>query len=259
VFDANVLDTIHRVYAAFEAKAFGDTVHERFPPLARDSPLAHAYFTLAPALNFRRRSEQLWNAALSTFDDTATRFVFDFDAAGRDPVTTQSALTRHSLAIQPVRHTAIWVGLSRTFAARGGPRQVCADHDYTVTEILAAMRRDRAAFPALSGPKMANYWLYILDRFTDIRFRDRGAISIIPDVHVRRATEHLGLGTGTATMDADEVARIWHEGLDGTGIDPIDLHAPLWRWSRAGLPRIRAGFEGRWELQPAGKQADTLF
>ena len=39
-------------------------------------------------------------------------------------------------------------------------------------------------FPYISGPKMANYWLYILSQYTDAKFANMHEISIIPDTHV---------------------------------------------------------------------------
>ncbi len=32
-----------------------------------------------------------------------------------------------------------------------------------------------------------------------------------------------------------EISNIWHKLLKGTGIDPIDMHSPLWFWSRSNF------------------------
>ncbi|WP_369900200.1 hypothetical protein [Bacillus manliponensis] len=32
------------------------------------------------------------------------------------------------------------------------------------------------------------------------------------------------------------VAHTWEQVLEGSDIEPIDIHTPLWLWSRAGFP-----------------------
>jgi len=36
-------------------------------------------------------------------------------------------------------------------------------------------------------------------------------------------------------LSREEVSKIWRKLLEGTGIDPIDVHSPLWFWSRSGF------------------------
>ena len=77
---------------------------------------------------------------------------------------------------------------------------------------------------------MANYWLYILDSYTDIKLQNKHKLSIIPDTHVQQCSVHLGVSKlGDAPED---VAALWFELLDGTGIAPVTLHPILWNWSR---------------------------
>ena len=109
-------------------------------------------------------------------------------------------------------------------------------HD--VVRIKAFVVENKRQFPYLSGPKLLNYWLYMLTVFTDVRLHSRHEISIIPDVHVRRASYRLGIVDADISEDPDKVAAAWKHLLDGSDIAPCDLHAPLWRWSRAGFPDI---------------------
>lgn len=240
MFDDTTLSTLESLLDAFEEGHLGPKIHERYPPGFPDEAARRRYFTLVPALNFQRRSEQLWSAALATYDDPDTRFVFESSTALADADATRSALVEHSLATQPNRHTNMWLGLCRTLARLydGDPGNFCAAHDFEVRRIIGHISRNRKSFPSLGGPKMGNYWLFILDRFTDVRFRDREAISIIPDIHVRRATVKLGLATEEEATSVTTVAAIWQAGLTGTGMVPIDLHAPLWSWSRRGFPSL---------------------
>jgi hypothetical protein len=116
----------------------------------------------------------------------------------------------------------------------GDPRNVLSVAQCHVPCIISLLRSSKEQFPYLNGPKMANYWLYILSRFTDVSLTGRDEISIIPDVHVIRATRFLGLSQN-AVETPMAVAEIWRSGLTGTDISPVDMHAPLWRWSRAGF------------------------
>jgi len=38
--------------------------------------------------------------------------------------------------------------------------------------------------------------------------------------------------------DRKVVAEAWETVLKGTGLAPIDVHTPLWLWSRAGFPSL---------------------
>ena len=77
---------------------------------------------------------------------------------------------------------------------------------------------------------MANYWLYILHNFTDIKLRNVHKITIIPDTHVIQSSIKLGLIEEFKTSDL--VADAWFKVLIGSELQPIDLHPVLWNWSR---------------------------
>ena len=40
--------------------------------------------------------------------------------------------------------------------------------------------------------------------------------------------------------DRIAVANAWIKALAGSGLAPIDVHTPLWLWSRAGFPLLTA-------------------
>lgn len=84
---------------------------------------------------------------------------------------------------------------------------------------------------------MANYWLYILSRYTDARFSEREYISIIPDTHVMQCSVKLGITNRAATPE--HIAAAWKNLLQGTQIQPVDMHPVLWNWSRNNfLPSV---------------------
>lgn len=240
-FDAELLDRLRKVVALFESGTFGETAHEVHPGLDVSARENYLYFTLPVALNYQRRSESLWASANATYRDPSTRFVFEPKAVVAEPEKTREALLRYKLALQADRHPRIWITLSETLqrSYQGDPRRFLGECGWKVVDIVRLLRERRAEFPYLNGVKMSNYWLYILSRFTDAPLVDRSHISIIPDVHVKRATVFLGIADKAVCDNAELVALRWAAGLRGSGIAPCDLHAPLWRWSRAGfLPAV---------------------
>lgn len=68
-------------------------------------------------------------------------------------------------------------------------------------------------FPYLGSNKICNYWLYVMEQYTDVKFVDRENITVAPDTHVIQASR-------------------WQEILKGTDLFPIDVHTPMWLWSR---------------------------
>jgi hypothetical protein len=233
----NIIAKAEKLIDLYHAGELGGTSHEVYPTLDRGSAENYLYFTLAPALNFQRKSEGLWRAALRTFNDPETNFVFQPAKVSVSHETeVQAALTKHSLALQRSKHTHIWMALCKTFYKnyQGDPRELLKRCEYDVVKVLELLNSKKAWFPYLSGPKLSNYWLYILTYFTDVKLANRQEISIIPDLHVVRATQHLGL-VSPEDATPEKVAEVWKTTLRGTDISPSDLHAPLWRWSRKGF------------------------
>ncbi|HUD20870.1 MAG TPA: hypothetical protein VMQ44_02275 [Candidatus Saccharimonadales bacterium] len=80
-----------------------------------------------------------------------------------------------------------------------------------------------------------------MSNYTNCQLKNRGALSVAPDTHVIQASVRLGL-VAPAVKDrpdaAIQVSRAWEEVLADTGISPIDIHTPLWLWSRGGFKAI---------------------
>ena len=229
-----LLVRLRELTCLYHAGQLDGTSHEVHPSLEHGSRENYLYFTLAPALNFQRKSEGLWRSALATYQDPSTRFVFDPAlVCEKGDEAVRYALAKHNLALLRERHTWIWVTLSRTFHEQhdDDPRTLLRKCDNDVVRVLEYIKKHKTEFPYLSGPKLSNYWLYILSHFTDIQLKNRRALSVIPDVHVIRATVRLGL-LEEKEANAVSVAKVWENVLVGTEFTPSDLHAPLWRWSR---------------------------
>lgn len=212
------------------------------PKLDQSSRDGYLYFTLPMALNYQRNSYTLWESALSTYQDSKTRFVFDPHQASKASfLELQQALLKHKLALQPNRHPLIWQTISQTLVDhyQGDVRNLFEKRDYDVQRILDCVQLEqKKSFPYLSGQKIANYWLYVMTQYTNGPFTHRDALSIAPDTHVIQASLRLGVvqvGLNGSLPNRVEVAHQWKELLAGSGIDPIDVHTPLWLWSRNGF------------------------
>lgn len=208
--------------------------HEVHPGLPLGSRDNYLYFTLPPSLNFQRQSPAMWASALQTYEDPETHYVFYPEETARaSRKQIQKHLLKHKLALQPNKHTDIWIAVSKAFSThfKNDPRELFRAAEWDVVQIHRIIQQDmRKDFPYISGPKMAHYWLYILSHYTDARFKNIQEISIIPDTHVLQSSVRLGLAPASAT--SLEVAAIWKRLLEGSGIAPVEMHPVLWNWSR---------------------------
>ncbi|MDR1009237.1 MAG: hypothetical protein LBL52_03220 [Rickettsiales bacterium] len=208
------------------------------PALLPGSEQNLLYFTLPMALNYQRDSYKLWAAAKKTFSDSSTRFVFDLAAVMAASVEdVRAALVKYGVALQPNRHVEIWRRIAGTFCSCG-VGGFFASCGYDVLKVKAYIAEHKKDFPYLSGPKILNYWLYVMGRYGGLELAGREHISVAPDTHVIQASVRLGLITPDDAVAADareRVAELWRELLEGSGMLPIDVHTPLWLWSRGGF------------------------
>jgi hypothetical protein len=89
-------------------------------------------------------------------------------------------------------------------------------------------------FPYLSGPKIFNYWSYILGEYCWIELKNKEYIEIAPDTHVKQSSIQLWVITKeqAENISTEQISEIWRDILEGSSISPIDMHSPLWFWSR---------------------------
>ena len=183
----------------------------------------------------------MWAAALKTYEDPKTRYLFlpeEVSKQSREKV--QEDILKHKLGLQRNKHTDIWMTISKTLHEHfeDDPRELLKSGKWDVTEIHKIIQQDmKKDFPYISGPKMANYWLYILSHYTDANFKNMQEISVIPDTHVLQCSIKLGLSKETSSPL--EVAEIWKDLLNGSKVTPVEMHPVLWNWSRNNfLPEV---------------------
>jgi hypothetical protein len=215
--------------------------HEEHPEeLDKGSRERYLYFTLVPSLNFQRNSPNLWSSAHQTWQDKKTNYIFFPEKViATDYKTFQSDLNKHKLALQPNKHAHIWFTICKTLNDQfeGDPRKLLDSVSADVLRTIQYLLDNKKKFPYLSGPKLSNYWLYILDYYTDVKLLNKNEISIIPDTHIIQSSIQLGLVPQTAKPD--EVALAWKTILQETELSPSQMHSALWHWSRNSfLPTI---------------------
>lgn len=213
--------------------------HEVNPGLDKSGRLNYLYFTLPVAINFQRSSPAMWVAALKTYTDPETNYLFYPEKVVETLFEkVQQDLLKYKLALQKNKHTQIWMAICKVLHEQysDDPRQIIRGSQNCVVRVKNVLQiTKKKDFPYLSGHKMSNYWLYILHNFTDVKLRNLHKISIIPDTHVLQAS--IVLGISMPKDKPETVAEKWFRLLKGSGIDPIQMHPILWNWSRAGLGR----------------------
>ena len=240
----NKVDKLIKMYK--DGKLGGEVMPEDANPhFERSSLENYLYFTLPMALNYQRNSYTLWESALKTYTDEETRFVFDPKLCLQKSFEeVQHALTKYKVALQKQKQTEIWLTLCNTFTELfdGNIRKLFDSLNNDVDKIRNFIQKDnKKKFPYLSGTKICNYWMYVIYQYTDRKYKNIEKLTVAPDTHVCKATHKLGLITEDE-FNSNNVQQIvidrWQELFKDTKYKPIDIHTPLWLWSRNGFKEI---------------------
>lgn len=241
------MNTFHQkcksLIEAYKTGKLGQTVmpedsSPRFSATQKEERIA--YFTLPMALNYQRNSYTLWEAALKTYNDPKTRWVFDVKKVSKSSEEKlRTSLLKYKLALQPNKHIQTWMAISKTIAGGWGSFEAFikdSDGDFLKLKELVTVKYKKG-FPYLSGPKIVNYWSFILSTYGGVKLTNREYIEIAPDTHITQCTIKLGIITADESerLSKDELSARWRALLKESGIDPIDMHPPLWFWSRNGF------------------------
>ena len=234
---------INRVYALLEAYKSGRLGGEKMPEdenpaLDKGTKENYLYFTLPMALNCQRNSYTLWECANKTYKDFDTADVFDTKAVvNMDEQQLKEKLLKYKVALQPNKQPIIWRTLCETIENdfSGDIRKLFHDNAYSVQNVKEYIAKNKKKFPYLGGNKICNYWLYVMEQYTEVKFVGRENITVAPDTHVIQASERLGIISPEEARQnnvQELVANRWQEILKGTDLVPIDVHTPMWLWSR---------------------------
>ncbi len=228
---------------AFEGGRLGQTVmpEDSNPGFSdEDKELRFAYFSLPMALNYQRNSYKLWESALKTYIDNETKVVFDVKTVSDlSENKIRQYLLKYKLALQPNKHIATWQKISITIAENWGSFTKLfdvSDHDFL--KLKKIVQQDfKKGFPYLSGAKIFNYWSFILNSYCDADLKNSKYIDIAPDTHVTKCSVLLGVISEqeAEVLSKEEISKRWRDILEESNINPIDMHPPLWFWSRNGF------------------------
>lgn len=240
-----IIKVCQNLLKAYENGKLGQTImpEDSNPGFSdKDRELCLAYFTLPMALNYQRDSYKLWQSALKTFIDPETRFVFDVSEISlKTDAEIRKALLKHKLALQPNKHINTWRTITKTIKDNWGSFENFINFiNGDFLKLKQTIQYDfKKGFPYLSGPKIFNYWSFIIsnDKYGNVGLKNRDCIEIAPDTHITQCSVRLGVITQkeAETLSKDEISERWRKILKGSGINPIDMHPPLWFWSRNGF------------------------
>ncbi|HLC58348.1 MAG TPA: hypothetical protein VJI68_00655 [Candidatus Nanoarchaeia archaeon] len=239
----NKEEIIKNCKTLLEAYKYGKLGQTRMPEDSNpgfsnnEKELRLVYFTLPMSLNYQRDSYKLWEAVLKTYNDEKSKSVFNIENSAKiNSNNLREILTKYKIALQPNKHINTWQTISKTVFDRYG----------TITKMLEAVDNDylklkkiiqednKKGFPYLSGPKIFNYWCFILKEYCKVDLKNSQFIEIAPDTHVTKCSVLLNVisETESLTMTKEKISERWREILIDSGINPIDMHPPLWFWSR---------------------------
>lgn len=244
----DVLYKVNKLITMYKNGELGGEImpEDANPNFEKNSLENYLYFTLPMALNYQRNSYTLWESANDTYEDEETRFVFNPKMClEKSFEEVQYALTKYKVALQKQKQTEIWISLCNTFVELydGDIRKLFDTLDNDVDKIRNYIQKDnKKKFPYLSGTKICNYWLYVIYQYTDRKYKNIENLTVAPDTHVCKATYKLGLITDEE-FNSSNVQHIvierWQELFKNTEYKPIDIHTPLWLWSRNGFKEIK--------------------
>lgn len=243
-----LLDKVDKIIVIYKNGELGGEVmpEDANPHFEKSSLENYLYFTLPMALNYQRNSYTLWESALKTYNDEETKFVFNPKIClKRSFEEVQYSLTKYKVALQKQKQTEIWLALCNTFIELfdGDVRKLFDSLDNDVVKIRSFIQNDnKKKFPYLSGTKICNYWLYVIYQYTDRKYKNIENLTVAPDTHVCKATHKLGLITDNEFYSGNVqqiVIDRWQELFKNTKYKPIDIHTPLWLWSRSGFKDIK--------------------
>lgn len=241
--DANKKEIISKCKQLLEAYRSGKLGYMKMPEdfnpgfADNEQELRLVYFTLPMSLNYQRDSYKLWESTLKAYQDDETKKIFNIkNSATIKSEELRILLLKHKVALQPNKHIATWQRISKTINENWGSINKLlefAGFDFLKLKEIVQIQFKKG-FPYLSGPKIFNYWSFIIQEYGKVRLRNSQFIEIAPDTHITKCSVILGVinKEEAESLSKDQISERWRNVLKDTDINPIDMHPPLWFWSR---------------------------
>lgn len=224
--------------AAYEAELLGDqTMPEDTQPGFDSLESRLRYFTLPMSLNYQRSSHSLWESAKVSFEDSTVVEIFNLETVNSmSEDDLRPLLLKYKVGLQPHKHVHTWhtiaASIYQNWGSIEGLLEAC---NYDFLELQQVVQKDyKKSFPYLSGPKIFHYWSYILGEYCDVQLRNKEFIEIAPDTHIIKCSILLGVISETEAkiLSKDQISTKWRLALKDSVLSPIDMHSPLWFWSK---------------------------
>ena len=193
-----ILTEVNKLVCAYKQGLLGGEKmpEDENPHLEKGSKENYMFFTLPMSLNYQRNSYVLWECANRMYADKEARRVFDnTEVCAMPEEQLRNYLVEYKVALQPNKQPLIWKKLCETIEEKldGDIRNLFAANADSVKKIKDYINENKKDFPYLGGNKICNYWLYVMEQYTDVQFNDRENISVAPDTHVIQASQRLGV------------------------------------------------------------------
>jgi endonuclease III len=199
--------------------------------------------TIAAAIDYQANADHLWQAALETYLDPETAWLFDMkEVARRDLEAVCRAMSVHGFTGRYPNNNARFVHrLCKTFTERygGSPFGLLEEYNYDA-KLIYKVRKGLGELPGLTGYKILPFWLRILKDVAGIKLKNIEEVPIPVDVHIARATHRIIYRSNRQPQvdaEREEIAREWFKicrSLGEPDIYPLALDEPLWFLSREG-------------------------
>jgi hypothetical protein len=218
--------------------------------------LEHILFlTLTLSIDYQRDAVALWRSSRQSFEESATRYLFDPKSLQEAPPRQIVAdMQIHKLSKKPKKDAHIWRTVGVTFLKKweGDPRNFLDSCNWDSLTILDRLKNDNheyskrsvSDYPYLRGPKIGPLCLRILrDNACIEQLNNLDKVPIPVDIHVARATLATGVIRGKfqgRLHDLFEDIRVVWAGsvkrliVKDRSMIPLDVDEPLWHLSKYG-------------------------
>ena len=206
------------------------------------------FLTFMAAMNRPRDSERLWRNGVEMFVHHPELFE-PAKVSAMPPDVLRTQLMQSGVSLKHKPDSQAWHTIARSLSKSRNPISIVINEGIgNAAELLEYLRtstEDGHLFPLLRGPKIGPMWLRMLVAPGNANIDDMGIIPVAVDVHVRRATQNLGVADITNLSEratAQKVQESWRDavakthisgppGLSGTcaALDPA-----LWVFGKLG-------------------------
>ncbi len=218
--------------------------------------LEHILFlTLTLSIDYQRDAVALWQSSRQSFEETATRYLFDPKSLHEEsPRQITADMQIHRLSKKPKKDAHIWRTVGVTFFKKwdADPRNFLESCNWDSLTILNRLKNDNhvynkrsvSDYPYLRGPKIGPLWLRILRDNAGIeQLKNLDKVPIPVDIHVARATLATGVIRGKTQGQLhdlfEDIRTAWAESAEGLNAKDrpmiaLDVDEPLWHLSKYG-------------------------